>query len=350
MDFMVPTLDMDMSTFIMDTTAGEGERSPFTLTALVNHMQPYAAASAAGSFGGKLATVQFDSACDAVAAVAAAADAADGGSGNCEVYGLQTPLRGLSDLPDVDGDFLVPDVTQGGGAGGAIPRQQSHPMSNDNGNSSTAGFDGATDSQDSPQSDSSSSSSGGVSSYEDTPFAAQARLAQQLAVQRLAQQQQQRRQQQPVFMESSESADEFDMDVASQPSMSSVPTTPVRASPTGALRVQRRSSNNRSRHGPLKASPNHSRRMATQWPDRVLDLDTKSLNQYLKNASLSEAEVALLKKERRRKKNRAYAMTSRQKRRLAGGSRHTPAMEEEYNDALSEGVFSNGFRVVPSSV
>ena len=52
----------------------------------------------------------------------------------------------------------------------------------------------------------------------------------------------------------------------------------------------------------------------TEWPDDVLELDTKELNLYIKRHGLSPAQARDLKTTRRRLKNRQYARVSRDRK------------------------------------
>ena len=51
-----------------------------------------------------------------------------------------------------------------------------------------------------------------------------------------------------------------------------------------------------------------------KYGDNVLDMPVVKMNKYIKDASLSEEEIADLKKARRRKKNRLYAKQSRERK------------------------------------
>jgi hypothetical protein len=108
-----------------------------------------------------------------------------------------------------------------------------------------------------------------------------------------------------------------------------------------------------SRNGTLNRAPNSPKSQSgdvcgRRWSDYVLDMKTKQLNRYLKNAALTEVEMNDLKKERRRKLNRKYAKTSRIKKKGCsfGHNAHltVPQCEDdsEYNsDAISEGAYDS---------
>jgi len=106
-----------------------------------------------------------------------------------------------------------------------------------------------------------------------------------------------------------------------------------------------------SRNGTLNQTPKTPKSQSgdacgRRWADFVLDMKTKQLNRYLKNAALTEAEMNDLKKERRRKLNRKYAKTSRIKKKgnSLGHNVHftVPQVEddsENNSDAISEGAY-----------
>lgn len=360
MDLMVPSLD----NFTMESVSGfatlMGDVQTLSLTSLTTNMGQDGAGQ---QFGGKLATVSFMSEEE-----------------------MNAPMRSFSDLPDVyvSDDFVVPDLGATIGTQlAAIPRQQSHPMGGDTtmytttaaagmasettsaATTTTTTSDGYSPSSNSPNSPNSATSddmalanfgvitpdgSASVSrSVFDThtlaleaQFAARAAEAQAAAVNRLVLLQQQQRDiaalgRQQFMESSSEEEEELEREL-----MGDV-QAPRNVAPSAA-RTPKRNSRNVSRQHEMGASPNNSRRMVSRWPDRVLDLETKALNRYLKNADLAPRDVAELKKERRRKKNRMYAMTSRHKRKVTGGG-ESPL--QDYDDALSEGVY-DGLLVVPS--
>lgn len=318
MDLIVPNLN----DFTMESFAVSGEMDSLSLTTLLGVHR----GSQQAPTGGKLATVGVHS-----------------------LYHEAAPVRSLSDLPDIS-DSVVPadnvpslsreQLTMGPVTQMApIPRQQSHPMGSTTPEGSFSLNTGA-----------SFTSEYSTSPDATTPqpmFDAQFHLAeverqQRLAVERLENARRQREITelgQSRFMETSASSSEQEMDDAAfviRPAASAI-RTPTR-------RTRRRQATAR-RAAFSSPSANSSRRMANQWPDHILDLETKELNKYLKaRDDLSQADIKQLKTERRRKLNRQYAMTSRHRRKVSGGDSPRHMVEDE---VLSEGVF-NDLLVVPS--
>jgi hypothetical protein len=60
-----------------------------------------------------------------------------------------------------------------------------------------------------------------------------------------------------------------------------------------------------------------SRIIKTVWPIKILNLNTREINKYIKNNNLTHIKIQQLKKERRRLFNRIYARTSREKKKDA---------------------------------
>jgi hypothetical protein len=60
-----------------------------------------------------------------------------------------------------------------------------------------------------------------------------------------------------------------------------------------------------------------SRSIKTVWPIKILNLNTREINKYIKNNNLTNIKIQQLKKERRRLFNRIYARNSREKKKDA---------------------------------
>lgn len=287
--------------------------------------------ASAGS-GGKLATVQFTD------------EETDGKLVTVQFTEeeMNAPMRSLSNLPDVSDDFIVPDInTNDTSRMAAVPRQQSHPMSGvtPDGLSVTALIDTLSSST-------SLSSSLGATSDRTTPRPMFDTISLETQFKTHGQEEQlENMLKQREIAELGRTASEQDLDLETEMIEGA---EALRSPPSSAARVPKRKTRKLQRAAKRAANAaapaaNNSRRLATNWPDRILDLDTKALNRYLKSVDLTAAQISALKKERRRKKNRQYAMTSRHKRKLNGSE----SSSQEYEDALSEGVYF-GELVVPS--
>lgn len=363
MDLMVPTLDDVDPQSTGCFTLALGDLPTLTLTQLMN-MHPYDAP------GGKWSALPRPDA----APVRSYSSWADFDNMPLQQTADVAPVRSYSDLPDISNDYIVPDVMdsepasalEGLTAGGqevqsAIPRQQSYPMTDSNAYRGIGAMEGIMLAPELEPTELSAYSGSFLANAQlDARIAAAAAAA---AVSRLAPKQDSifnllatsRRHclAASTFMGSESEESDIPCPAASgEEELRMELLTGDESHCYPAPSVARRSRRSRSRGmvppasppSPSSSSSANSRRMVAQWPDRVLDLGTKALNQYLKNATLTDAEVNELKRERRRKKNRKYAMTSRQKRRVAGGAGSPSENEEE---PVSEGVFEE--MLVPRS-